>query len=180
MAYFFSKLIEKATRANEQPQNQCYRALPTDNFGSPNRAIFDLQTPYSGNLLHAQDPNLSITQVSYQPYRQPRSSHALSIKQEPYNDPSSSNSKMQRDPARPVFQLRQVDATAYQTRRQEVLVTPQRTASSTLIAFVTALYNHLDQKVAPMRQGGLSPEKVGIMMTMGGYGDDENLCELLF
>jgi hypothetical protein len=56
------------------------------------------------------------------------------------------------------------------------MITLQGTASSTLVAFVTAIYQHLTQNVQPVSPGGVTPEKMGALASLGGYGPEQNRC----
>jgi hypothetical protein len=56
------------------------------------------------------------------------------------------------------------------------MITADKRPSPSLVILATALYNHLDRAVAPPSQGGLPPEKLGLMADMCGVSPEKNLC----
>jgi hypothetical protein len=156
-SYFLGKLLDRAARAsasNQQPSP--YGAQAQQNYGQPPT----MQYPPS----HNSRPNQ--TQTSF--YGPPsQHSHGAAPALRPFQG---------YDPANPTAPAQSYPQTPHSPDFWGKLITPQQTASPLLIAYVTALYKFLDQAVAPSNQGGLSPEKIGVLGEMQGYHGDESLC----
>jgi len=59
------------------------------------------------------------------------------------------------------------------------LLNPDHTPTHLLLILVHAVYDHLDRGVQPASQGGLSPEKIGIMAELCGVPDAENIYKAM-
>ncbi|KAH7120520.1 hypothetical protein EDB81DRAFT_914172 [Dactylonectria macrodidyma] len=52
-------------------------------------------------------------------------------------------------------------------------------ASPSLELLVDVVYRWAEAAVAPCNEGGLSPQKVGMLLSMGEYADEHNICSAL-
>jgi len=50
-------------------------------------------------------------------------------------------------------------------------------ASPSLALLVNAIYYWAESEVPPLNEGGLSPQKVGLLLSMGEYANEHNICE---
>jgi hypothetical protein len=185
-------LIERAARAHNHQQSQSnyagsYGPSVTPNFVQPSAISNSIsQYNYQGGYSHSPQsppylqkfqnsvspPNYhSVSQIPSPHYASPPRSQAETMTVQGGNSSyEGARSGQLFSPPPPA------------TRNQQFwgkLITEQKTASPTLVAYVTSLYNYLDQNVAPCNQGGLSPEKIGLLGELQGYYGDAGLCQCL-
>jgi hypothetical protein len=167
LSHFLNKAISKAAGVQDTPRQQDFVArLPYGSQSSttrPQNSMATQSNPYDqlvsfGDAIHPQQGYLSSQRVlpgagSYQQehsYPLPAQSF-LSLGNQP-NLPGPRDFWGQ-------------------------LITPQKTASPTLMLYLTALFNYVDQQsIGPRLQGGLSPEKMGRLAELLGFDVTESSC----